>query len=398
MLRKPTRQFDVRLQVKRPDTPRPLPEKPRPLNPFMPVSDIAMAQWKREVARLQVSPMQGKVLIDKTLTVTGEREFRKKFWPVRLVQWAIKWGTLTLVRPNPWKLTVPQRIASLPLRYEYAYGGQNRIDAGDKWVKRVPKRHRLTIEQRVAHPDKDAPPVRQAVAHDVCEPNPLGLGYAQPWWIKTAKIKAIPAPQIANAGHLPTAGLFWQALRGRLKPGKPQHAKPFEPVGFGIRAKTHPERRALLGTVDEAFIKSDRWLPDDFDFAIWNAAPVDQQTDFLRGDEIIELTNLCAPDTPGAIADAKGNTVLRLAQPGHLPYILVRFKEGSIGELSAQLDTVLIDPEQRQVCCVWRAVVATTPAVRVLEARMVDKADIAAFDTPTAATATVPAPAETTHG
>lgn len=395
---KPARQFDVRLRVTLPDALRSLPEAPRPLNPFMPVSDIAMYQWRREVERIQANPVPGAVLIDKTLTVTGPRQFRKKYWPVRLVQWAIKWSTLTLIQPNPWKLTAPPKLTALPLRYEYAYGGQNRIDAGNEHAKRVPKQHRLDAEQRAGHPDRDAPTEQQPVAHSVCEHNPLGLGYAQPWWIKAAKVKAIPAPQIGYVGYAPTAKLFWKALRDKLKSSKPKHTKPFEPVGFGIRAKTHPERRALLGKIDDAFIQNDKWLPHDFDFAIWNAAPPDQQTAFLHGDEIIELTNLCASDTPGATVDAKGNTVLRLTLPGHLPFVLARFKEGGIGELPAQLDTVLIDPEQQQLCCVWRATLAAEPAVRVLEARMIDKADIAAFNAPTTAAVSEPVPAEVAYG
>ena len=131
--------------------------------------------------------------------------------------------------------------------------------------------------------------------------------------------------------------------------------------------------------MDEAFVISDRWLPHDFDFAVWNAAPPDQQIDFPGGGEVIELTNLCAADTPGAIVDSKGNSVLRFSLRGDLPFVLVRFENGAIGELPARLDTVLIDTERMRLSCVWRATMPMHPAVRVLEARMIDASGIAAL-------------------
>ena len=97
----------------------------------MPVSPRAQAQWQRAVERAKHTSAPGEVLIDKTLTVTGPRQFKKKWALTRLIQWAIKWSTLTLIRPNPWKLTRPQKIVSLPLLYEAAYGGQCRINQKD---------------------------------------------------------------------------------------------------------------------------------------------------------------------------------------------------------------------------------------------------------------------------
>jgi hypothetical protein len=70
-----------------------------------------------------------------------------------------------------------------------------------------------------------------------------------------------------------------------------------------------------------------------------------------------------------------------------LPFVLVRFQDGRIGELAARLDTVIIDaapdagnPDKKpSVVCVWRATVATEPGVRVLEARMLTRTDVAAL-------------------
>lgn len=82
--------------------------------------------------------------------------------------------------------------------------------------------------------------------------------------------------------------------------------------------------------------------------------------------------------------DAAGNTCLSFSLPGHLPFVLVRFQDGRLGELAAKLDTLIIDaapdagdPEKKlSVVCVWRATIATEPGVRVLEARMLSRADV----------------------
>ena len=73
--------------------------------------------------------------------------------------------------------------------------------------------------------------------------------------------------------------------------------------------------------------------------------------------------------------------------PGHLPFVLVRFEDGAIGELAAKLDTLIIDvvPDPKQaakkptVTCVWRATLGVTPSVRVLEARMLSATEVQAL-------------------
>src|SRR5258708_9048573 len=47
-----------------------------------------------------------------------------------------------------WSLTRPVPITALPLRYEYAYGGECRIEATDPLAKRVSAKHRLSPDQR----------------------------------------------------------------------------------------------------------------------------------------------------------------------------------------------------------------------------------------------------------
>ncbi len=237
---------------------------------------------------------------------------------------------------------------------------------GDKAADRVSKKQRLTPEQADAHPD--AP--RAPIAHDAFSANVYGQGFVRDWYVEATGINAVAVPQIEYSTRPITLADFDAARLGKLAESAPLVA------GLGVRPKGHPERAKLVGTIDRAFIESGAPLPKDFDFAVWNAAWPDQQLDALRGDEQIELVNLCTPTTPRATKDTSGNVALTLNLPGHLPFALVRFETGGIGELEARLDTVLIDPDQREVSCVWRATLAKQPGVRVIELRMLERGDV----------------------
>ncbi|WP_322080099.1 DUF2169 family type VI secretion system accessory protein [Burkholderia cenocepacia] len=358
--------FDIRLVVSRPGSPMPLPPEPHGLNPLMPASPEEIQAWKAEVERAKSTPSQGERLIEKTLVVTGERDFVRRSGMSRLAATLVKIASLGIVRLPAWKLSAPQPARDIQVNLERAFGGQCRIEMGNKAADRVAKKQRLTPEQADAHPD--AP--RAPVAHDAYSANVSGQGFVRDWYLEATGVNVVAAPQIEYAMRPITVADFDSARVGKLDESTPLVA------GFGIRPKGHPERAKLVGTIDRAFIESDAPLPKDFDFAVWNAAWPDQQLDALRGDEQIELTNLCTPATPRTTTDHSGNVRLTLSLPGHLPFALVRFDNGSIGELEARLDTVLIDPEQRAVSCVWRATLAKRPSVRALELRMVERGDV----------------------
>lgn len=340
---RPTAKFNVRLQLTRPCAPRPLPDRPYGLNPMMPASDAAMAKWRNEVERIKTE-CSVIHLVDKTLTVTGPRRFEKPGY-------------------GAWQLTPAQKFVTLPLRYEYAFGGQCRINVDDQAAQYIPKEHRLTAEQIAQHPESDRPPA----AHTTYEFNPVGRGYAESWYLEATRCCSIPAPQIEYPHAAIDAALFEQTAQGRVDP-----APVPTPAGFGIRAKVHPQRRRLLGSIDEDFIKSDAWLPKDFDFAIWNSAPPDQQTEYLAGDETIVLTNLCDSAAPGAVIDARGNTVLALALLKHDCFALIHMESGGVFRQSLSIDTLLIEPENQTVTLVWRIVMLKKDEARIraCEARM----------------------------
>ena len=358
---KPVHRFDVRLVLRQPDSLAPLPEPPQPLNPLMPIGADAMARWRTAVAHARANPLPGQRLIDKVLSVGGKRRFNRREGAAHLADSMLKLGSLGVVRPAAWQLTEPEALDSIALRLKHAFGGQCRIEAGSQAAARVANKHRLSPEQAASHPDPGAAPT----AHDAFAANPAGCGFSRDWYLDATGTNSVTAPQVEHPDRPIALRHFDQARTGGLNDGEPLVA------GLGIRPKGHPQRARLVGSVDQGLVRGDTALPAGFDFAVWNAAWLDQQVDALRGNELIELCNLCSPATPAAKRDAKGNTQLSLALPGHLCFVLVRYDNGAIGELAARLDTLLIEPEQRRIACVWRATVAQQPAVRALEARMI---------------------------
>lgn len=338
------RRFQVALHVQCPDTQPPLPERPYGLSPMQALSQAALEQWQAECETARCTRLPGAVLVDKNLAVTGARHLRKLIAPVRLLQYAVKLGTLGLSSPNPWRLTTPAKALSVPLRYEFAQGGQCRIEEHDKAAKRVSKRHKLNAEQRRGHPDGSAAPV----AHDACHANPVGLGFARQWYLGAQRSAVLPAPRIERPSAPFTASVFWREAKGKAT---------LTPAGLGFVGRAWLPRRTLVGNLH---MKND-WQPDefpllpkDFDFRYWNGAPDDQQCQHLIGEERITLTNLCAAGSPTTCVDAKGNTVLRFTLPRQSLFIVAANTSHGVATIPLVIDTVVIDVDAGRIDLVWR--------------------------------------------
>lgn len=317
---------------------------------------VHLKLWRRE------DPSH--LLIHKTLLVCGPNRFQRRNLFVRWFWLTLKVGSLGLIHRNPWRRTRPERILSLPVRYEYAYGGEAKVMLKDPASKRVPKAFWLPgITQKVLKGARSEPEMDAPLAWSVHEANPIGKGYGPAWFLKSTRTHWIPAPQIESVDSKVSARDFLHLSKGMNRPA-------IIPQGFGILAKGWIPRRFLVGTIDEAWIQGGAPLPADFNFAIWNGAPLDQQVPHLRGDEILECTNLCAETLPGARRGPDGSTHLRLTLPGHRPYLVARYRSGVLNAIPLLLDTVNLDLERGTLSLVWRKALPLEPEIRVVEVRM----------------------------
>ncbi|PHM25801.1 DUF2169 family type VI secretion system accessory protein [Xenorhabdus budapestensis] len=281
--------------------------------------------------RLQVQSKQGQTLLNKTLTVGGEREFIRD-------------------AGGNWQLTAPKPFATLPLDYRYAFGGQCKIYADEEASQHLQEGDLLTPEQRQQHPDREKSPI----AHAACESNPLGTGFITPWYANAKQLTRYPAPRIIRPDAQFTAQHFAAQLGGTL----PADTPASQPQGMGFIGRPWLPRRQLAGTYDDDWLAHRHpYLPKDFDFRYWNGAPADQQIDWPDTDISLSLQSM----TPG------GN--LHVTLPGHRPFILLRMHEGGLLPVPMRLDTLILDSDALTLHITCRLNFKTSLPVRVAEAR-----------------------------
>jgi len=319
------------------------------LAPYKPWCDVivvgdALAPGGKWASRFESGiriSRKGNTIVHKRITVTGPRYWKKRWL-------------------GGWRLTKPDPIQSLPLRYEYAYGGECRVEANDSAVQRIKAKHLLTPDQRKQHPEGSE---KAPVAHTCCETNPIGMGYTDSWYLRAMKINKFPAPQIES-------------------PNDPikKFRKPYDPQGLGVIGRAWESRSNLCGTMDDHFVRSDRALPEDFDFAYWNGAHPDLQTPWLHGDETIDLINIPISNFRSDRLDSHGNRITRLFLPGHHMCEVATMEDGKISSRDFHIDTLIIDAEKRVVSLVYRLRLLKQLRVKRLEATMLNDEGKAVLD------------------
>jgi hypothetical protein len=188
-------------------------------------------------------------------------------------------------------ISSPQPFESMPIRYERAFGGWDRV-ADD------PKDHRLDPR------------------------NPIGTGFA----VRVAHSIGANLPNIEYPNRL-------------IGSWKDRPA----PAGLGPIECHWSPRRELAGTYDDKWRRErfPLWA-EDFNARYHNSAPVDQQVaGFLRGGESAELVNL----TP--------SSRMRFVLPRVYPFFRTQFGPERV-EHRAQLCTVIIEPDHLRVIMVWQ--------------------------------------------
>ena len=119
----------------------------------------------------------------------------------------------------------------------------------------------------------------------------------------------------------------------------------YKPMAFGPLGRSWQQRIKWAGTYNQKW-RDDTFpfLPDDFDERYFQCAPEDQQMGYLNGGEEVVMINL----TP------QGRTTFRLPANFWLP-LLFFFRKGGVAEVSAVVDTVLLEPDAGRFVLVWRA-------------------------------------------
>jgi hypothetical protein len=189
--------------------------------------------------------------------------------------------------------TAPQPFPKLPISYDVAWGGVDRLDPEDK----LPASYKY---------------------------NPVGTG-----WSRTRNQRLIPGLRLPNT----------QAVGEEIR-------SPFgeyKPMSFGPTGRGWPGRIEYGGTYDDNWANNIfPFLPPDFDERYFQMAPPDQQIDPPRGGEEVTLVNL----TP------RGREHFRMPATA----IQVAMFKGYAKAFEADIypDTVLFDTENRRFSLVWR--------------------------------------------
>ncbi|MBN9550174.1 MAG: DUF2169 domain-containing protein [Alphaproteobacteria bacterium] len=189
--------------------------------------------------------------------------------------------------------TAPQPFLKLPISYDVAWGGVDRLDPEDK----LPASYKY---------------------------NPVGTG-----WSRTRNQRLIPGLRLPNT----------QAIGEEIRSPFGDH----KPMSFGPIGRGWPGRAEYAGTYDQNWVDNVfPFLPQDFDERYFQMAPSDQQIDLPRGGEDVVLVNL----TP------EGRVGFRLP-PTTLPICLFKGRRPAFeGDINP--DTILLDPEARRFSMVWR--------------------------------------------
>ena len=279
----------------------------------------------------------GHVLIDKTLTILSPRYLLND----------------SITGNSHYKLHIEPMPSKVSLNPSSSFGGYSLIEDDHKALKYIDKNELIPEDNRSAiklNPDHGVIAYLQEDSF-----NPAGTGYCSFIYHKYVQPPSITLSQVHHPDLLISESLVNQVAKDKLD--RDTHNQLV--AGFGVRAKSHPERTKLVGQVDEDFIESGDAYPKGFDFAMWNGAYPDQQTSLLMGNEWLTLTNLCKPDTKAASIDKNGNSQLTLYLPETIAYVALASKNAQTmaTELPLRLDTVIISPDNQKVNLVWRAII-----------------------------------------
>ncbi len=312
-------------------------------------------QQKKQGSRI-AQRIKGDVLIDKKLLVTGEQYIEN-------IDESVAGGYRLFAGAS-------SKVNKVSLNPSSSLGGYCAIDNEHYNLGDIDESLLIPEEERATIPIKNhTAPIAYFNQYDG---NPYGSGYLTAEYIKAMTpnqliLSQIAIPQLQYPNRPISDTTLTQLLNSDKDDNKQGEQFSQMVAGFGICAKSHPVRHQHMGVIDDELIARGRqateardMIPEDFDFAIWNCAYPDQQTEHLKGNEWITLTNLCASDIPAAAVASNGDTKLTLYLPEALATLITKssFTNYPDAEVPMKLDTVSINPDTQKVHLVWRGIIA----------------------------------------
>ena len=208
--------------------------------------------------------------------------------------------SFAVVGPRAWQANAvsvfagdPQPFITQPISYDAAFGGVDNFHED-------PSKHHAFMS------------------------NPVGKGFHK--HLKTAWVDEAPMPstEALDQPITTTDGDYY-------------------PMSFGPVGRSWEPRSKYAGTYDKNWLDNVfPFLPADFNEAYYQAAPLDQQTDHLRGGEEVTLANL----TP------EGRTTFKL--PAIEMPVHFFLKNGGRVDAKGRIDTLLLAPDAGWFSLTWR--------------------------------------------
>lgn len=191
------------------------------------------------------------------------------------------------------RATAPKPFTSMPISYDRAFGGSD-----------------------LRHEDPGQ--------HAAFMPNPSGRGFHKHMIEEWLHGSPLPNTEESNRSVADPDGIY-------------------RPMAFGSIGRHWEPRYKYAGTYDQKWLDDVfPFLPADFDEQYYQSAPLDQQLPKPLGEQPVTLLNL----TP----DGRRDFVL----PQFEAPIHVFPKKGEREDLTASLDTIVIEPDLERVTVTWR--------------------------------------------
>lgn len=212
-------------------------------------------------------------------------QMTKSFHVIGKRFWDKSFGSLSISGPAPFTL--------MPISYDTAYGGTDHTHE-------KPSKHKAFML------------------------NPIGVGFHDNQQAEFIHGKPLPnSEEINNPVKSPTGN--------------------YRPMAYGPIGRGWEPRYKLAGTYDQNWIDNVfPFLPSDFDDAYYQAAPFDQQIDYLRGSETVVLQNLTSDG-------------FRKFQIPQVQVPIVFFlKKGETKKSNGVADTFIIEPDLGYFTMTWR--------------------------------------------